>query len=804
MIKQHLKVFIRHFLKNKLYSVFSLISLIIALTACLLVIIYAHHEYSYDKFHKNYSNIYRILMTDSLESNLYAQVCYPVTNYAGLVSGIDNSVILYKSNLLVKNADQFISEDEVFYTEPSFFIIFNFDLVQGSPESLNTPGTIFISQSLALKLFSNTNNILGSKLQIKHKSGKLKTLIIKGVFEDFPENSHIQAEVLLSFKGIEGHFTKNSAFQWNNNSIYYYIRSSMDKTVIENRINNNIPKEIKTDNNLNFQLQPLSHVHLFSNSVQFNIEKDSILKELIISLGLTFLIVFISVANYIIYILSVANSRMGEIIIRRTIGASQKRLYKQILWESLFQIFLAIPFVALCMYWFIPYAEDYFNFQIHLENLWTISVFFIIGAMVMGLLAGSIVSSYMVFPSLKRVREILVQSGKAKFSGGVIITVLQLTLFVAVLIVLMTIQKQINFATNQSVVGFNYHNQISVRINNRKLLAHWTAFKEQLLKYPEIQNVAGCMSGQPAFSTQMAGFKWRYDENGRKYGYMKMGDLNAQDKAEFVEVFEKNNVSQDYFKALGVNKFRGRGFDASRNEQKNIIVNEAFIKKHQIKEPLNNTISFLDSEYTIIGIVNNFKTKSLFKDKGPIVFFYTDRYFNQMIIRYNSNKEELVLNRIHSVWNDFLPDTPMDYQYTNEVISNYYHKEKQWADFINFFAFLVLFIAMINLIGYSRLSFNHKEKAIGIRRVFGAGLNNIAVKLLTPYILYNLISLLLGTSIAFLFLDQWLANFSEKVSINLIRYVTALISVFIFTLGLVFINVKMAMNKNPAHIIRDE
>src|SRR6056297_3403122 len=132
MIQQHFKVFIRHFLKNKLYSVFYLISLVIALTTSLLVIIYAYHEYSYDKFHKNYSNIYRTLMTDSLKSNLYAQVCYPVTNYAGSISGVDNSVILYKSELLIKNADQYISEDEVFYTEPSFFNIFNFNLIQGS------------------------------------------------------------------------------------------------------------------------------------------------------------------------------------------------------------------------------------------------------------------------------------------------------------------------------------------------------------------------------------------------------------------------------------------------------------------------------------------------------------------------------------------------------------------------------------------------------------------------------------------------------------------------------------------------
>jgi len=803
MIQQHFKVFIRHFLKNKLYSVFSLISLVIALTAGLLVIIYAYHEYSYDKFHKNYSNIYRTLMTDSLKSNLYAKVCYPVTNYAGSISGVDNSVILYKSELLIKNADQYISEDEVFYTEPSFFNIFNFNLIQGSHESLNRPGSIFLSQRLALKLFSNTN-IVGKKLQIKYKSGKTRTHIIKGIFENFPDNSHIQAEVLLPFQDIQDHFTKNKAFQWNNNSIYYYIRTSLDKKVAENGINSSIPKEIKRDHNVHFQLQPLSHVHLFSNSVLFNIEKASIFKELIISLGLAFLIVFISVANYIIYILSVANSRMGEIIIRRTIGASQERLYKQVLWESLFQIFLALPLVALCIYWVFPYAEQYFDFQINMGNLWIISVLFITGALFMGLLAGSIVSSYMVFPSLKRVRDIFTQSGKLKFKGGAIITVLQLSLFVAVIIVLMTIRKQIDFATSQSVVGFNYHNQISLRVNNRKLISQWNSFKEKLLKYPEIQYVAGCMSGQPAFSTDMAGFKWKYDENGRKYGYMKMGDLNAQDKAEFVEVFEKNNVSQDYFKALGVNKLRGRGFDASRNERKNIIVNEAFIKKHQIAEPIDKTISFMDSKYTIIGIVNNFKTKSLFKNKGPIVFFHTDRYLNQIIIRYNSDKEQLVLDRIQSVWNDFLPDTPMNYQFTNEVISNYYHKEKQLADFINFFTLLALVITLLNLIGYSRLTFKNQEKAIGIRRVFGAGLNNIAGKLLTPYFLFSLISLLIGMSIAFLFLNHWLAYFRETVGVNHVELGIILISVVAITVGVVFINVKKVMNKNPAHIIRDE
>ena len=803
MIKQYLKLFFRLFAKNKRYSIFSLASLIIALTTCLIISIYADYEYSYDSFHKNNSKIYRVLVSDTLYGGDYAQICYPIVPLIKTIPEIENSVVIRPTELLVKNDIQFFREEKIFYTEPSFFDVFSFKLIEGDPEFLSEHGAVFVSISIAKKLFSNTD-VIGKDIVVKDLAGKENTLIIKGVFEEFPENSHIKANILISFKNIEGLYQGNGGFQWNNNSMYCYILSAVTSKNIEKKINNILPLDIKNNYNFRFNLQPLNKIHLFSDKIDLNIEKQSVFKQLIILLGIAVLIIILAVSNYIIYILVVANFRLKEIIIRRIIGASRLALFKQTLWESLFQILISFPIVILITFWLLPYIENYFQFKVDINRFINIAFVFSAGAFLIGLLSGLFVSIYTVFPSLDKLLELFKNLRSGKFSLVKILSFVQLSLFMTLLICLLSIQKQLNFVFDQKIIGFNYKNQISIKINDRKFIRQFPYFKDELLKFPEIQSVAACNSNQPAFSTKITGFKWNYAKDGKKYGYMKMGFLNEEDKAEYQDVFESNSISADYFKVLGINEFQGSEFSNDKNEGRNIIVNKAFVDKHQISEPLNKTIDFLDTKYTIIGIVNNFRTKSLFKEQSPIVFWYTDKYFRQVIIRYNSLDETLALNKIKLAWEKFLPDTPIEYQFTEDVIKNYYKKEKQLLQVIQFFAGFGIILTLVNLIGFSRLNFNNRKKEIGLRRIHGARFSNLFKLLLKPYVYYALISSVLGIFSAIYFMNYWFAQFNETTSLNFNEYIISIIGVTVLTLFVVSINIIFVIRVNMVEIIKHE
>jgi len=800
---QYLKVFFRHFLKNKIYSLFSLISLVIALTTCLIILIYAHHEYSYDKFHKNYDQIYRVLMSDSMKTTLYARIGYPVTDRLKELPEVDQSVIVNTTHLNIQVGDGFIKEEKVLYTQSSFFRIFDYDLLKGSPTSLDSPGNVFISETFADKL-SISKDILGRELSIKTPTGQKRTFTIAGVFKDFPDNSHLEAHILLSFSLMEPFYNRRRADNWDANNMYFYIRSERSQTHLEAKINQSLFEDINEMNNVSFSLQPLSRVHLFSNHIELHPEQDSVYKELLISLGIAFLVIFIAVANYVIYILSVANSRVREIILRKTLGADKRDLYGQIVWESLFQLIIALPLVGLATYLLVPYVETYFDFQFVLSELYRVFLIFLAAALFLGLLVGTLVSTYMILPSLGKIRAMFIQSSTMKIKGGHLITIVQLSLCIACIISLISIQKQLNFALNPHTVGFDYSNQVSLRVNNRQLISQWSAFKDELLKNPEITYVAASMTSPPSFSTDMAGFKWEYDKNGKKYGFLMTGHLTDKDKAEMDAIFEKNNVTADYFKALGINVLKGREFDASRNERKNIVVNEAFVKKHQIKDPLNRTIDFLDGRFKIIGVVNNYKTKSLFKDKSPVVFMHTKKYLRQIVIRYQSADPAAILDKIGATWDEFIPGTPLDYRFTEDVIQSYYKKERRLYEMVHFYALLAILLSVINLTGYSRLTFNNQEKEIGIRRVFGAGMVQVTKKLLKPYLAYLMVSMLIGVSISSFFLKHWFAQFSEHVDLAYLEYNYILAGIALFFMGLVFINIQVIMKKNPIRAIRYE
>ncbi len=803
MILHHLKLFFRYFVKHKIYSIFSLSSLVIALTICLIISIYVDYEYSFDNFHQNKSNIYRVLMSDTVYGGNCAQICHPITPLIKTIPDIKKSCVLSKTELLIGNDIQFFKAENVYYTEPSFFEIFSFKLINGAPQYLSEKGSVFISESIALKIFSTTN-VIGKDIVIKNLSGKSNSLLIKGVFEDFPENSHIKANVLISFKNIEERY-QDTNFQWDKNSVYCYILSGVASAeIIEKKINNSVPLEIKKDYNYKFNLQHLSRIHLFSDNIDLNIEKQSVFEQLIILLGIAILIIILSVTNYIIYILIMSNFRLKEFIIRRIIGASRFTLFKQTLCESFFQILISFPIVILVTFWLLPHIENYFQFKVDINRFIQIVFLFSLGSILIGFLSGLFVSTYIVFPNLDRLLGLFRNLRSGKFSLLKILSFVQLSLFMALLICLLSIQKQLNFVFDQKTVGFNYHNQISIKINDRKLIEQLPAFKEELLKNPEIDHVAYCMSNQPAFSTNLTGFKWSYDKNGKKYGYMKSGFLSDEDKAEYQDIFESNAISTDYFHTLGINQLQGREFAIDKNENRNIIVNNAFIDKYQISEPLNKTIDFLDTKYTIIGIVNNFRTKSLFKEQNPIVFWYSDKYFRQIIIRFNSINKKSALGKVELVWKKFLPDTPLEYQFTEDVINSYYKKEKQLLQFIHFFAGFGIVLTLFNLIGFSRLNFNNRKKEIGLRRILGAKADNLFKLLLKPYLYYTLISSLIGISVAIYFMDYWFAQFNETINLNYSEYLLSIIGITVFTLSVVSINIIIVIRVNMIEVIKYE
>lgn len=811
MFGNYLKFALRLSFKHKVYSIINILGLAIGIAACLLIILYVQDEMSYDKYNKNYENIYRVNTQGILGGEPFNAPFTPVPLAKQLLlefPEIENATrMLAGSHKLIRYENKRFSEKRFFYADSTFFEIFDIPLLKGSSETvLNKPNSVVMTEETALRYFGSENPI---GQIIKLDNGLDYT--VTGICENVPSNSHFHFDMIASLVTYE-EFSHGGT--WINLQLFTYIvlNDNANKKTLEKKFNDIIIKYIgpqlqeylgfsikdfdEAGQEYEYYIQPIRDIHLRSD-IDMELEAGGHITYIWIFLVIAICILLIASTNFMNISTARSAVRAKEIGMRKAIGAHRMSLVQQFLSESVLfavlALFIGLALVELLMHEFNTITGKQLNITLF-EN-WYLLPLLLVFAVILGLFAGSYPAYYLSSFSPIEVlrRNTQMRSKKSNLRSALVL--LQFTVSIILFIGTIIIYKQLNFMQSKEL-GFNKENVVVLR-RAYALSKKIDAFKGELSKNPSIisASLTNDVPGENASSS---------------ISFL----LPGRPKSELRPI---NFIvtDQDYLKTLGIEIIKGRYFsDSYPADSTSIVINEACVRVLELSDPLGKYLILPDLKDTIIniyckiiGVMKDYNYRSLHDDIKPIVCFpFKQNYWHvqYLAIKIKGNDIDNTLKYLEKQWNSFVDDQPFEYFFIEDRLNSLYASEKTTGRLFIIFSILAIFIACLGLYALATFTAEQKTKQIGIQKVLGASVSNIVFSLIREFTKWVLIANIIAWPVAYYFTDMWLSSFAFSTKINIwIFIIAAALALFIAVLTVSFQAFKAATS-SPVKAIKYE
>jgi len=758
MFKNYLKTTLRFLKQNKLFAGINILGLSLALSASFIILLYVINELSYNTDFKNRKQIYRALITFSDSKMTQPGVPYVLTSemkndfpqveYAAPIRNL--------RGFKLKKNDEFISIWRAASTNSDIFNIFDIPLTGSKENILYDPNSIALSKKQAQKFFPDENPV--GKEIIGIVGGKEQLFMVKGVFDDFPVNSSIQADCFVNTKWSIDEINKNfgvtnADVNWDLSfwGTWVLLKEKANLEVVNEQFRATEAKNIRKDYPRTFSLQSLSDVYLHSAGI-VNAGRIGNIKNIRIFSAIAFLIILVAAFNYIILSTAVSSGRSKEIAIRKTNGASIKSIKKQMLGESVFLLFIILPMAVELALLAKPYAEELFQTKLHIihSNLITYILIYLLLALIIGLFSGLYTSTYLSRLNVIGVLKNNTVSGKRKpVLRSTLITV-QLVIFCSFISGTLIIRAQYKYALNKDL---GYQNKNILLVDMGSNFKKYEAFINSVNSFPEVKSAAETMMALPTSNSGIAAIP------------------NFQDPSKIVKI-EALPVDFNFIETMGIQVLKGRSFSEEFGSDLNnsILLNEKAVKDLGIEDPVGKLIE----GKTIIGVVNDFNLHSIRTDIPPLFIYLTDRrYIEQVAINYMPNKLDVLLPKIENEWKAIAPQSSFQYQTIGDVIKEIYASEKNLNVIVSISTLFSLLIAAFGLFALTMFIARTRTKEIGIKKVFGSTEKSIIYSFLKENFIMVVIASIIAIPVTYYFMNRWLSNFSYKVAINFWFFVVA-------------------------------
>ncbi|MGE0589043.1 MAG: ABC transporter permease [Cyclobacteriaceae bacterium] len=753
MLTNYLKIAIRNLYRYKGFSFIAVSGLTLGMTCCLAIFLFVRDELSYDQYHQNKENIYRLATSFGDSYGAYdgiAKVHGPWGPTAVVeLPQVENMTRFVPAgqNLFQKGDSRFY-ENKGFITDSTVFDIFDFEFVAGKPSSaLTHPDAIVISESLAKKYFGSLNAI-GQTLTIENS----REASVTGVLKDVARNSHFTFDYLLPMVGYN-HPQKDSWEQWNQFYTYLLLRPDADPALVANRfrdlLGNHVSRE--TVESLQPFLQPLTSIHLHSNLFrEINANSDITYVYIFAAIGL--LVLIISSINFINLTTARALTRMKEVGVRKSNGALRSQLTLQYLSETVVISFVALIFALGLLAIMLPSFNLLTGKQLTFSLL--VEPQFVSVALGICLLVGFLSGSYPAL-YLARLKPSDVLKGKTKTGTRQVVrqglVVLQFAISIFLIVAAITIYQQLEFIQSKKL-GFNPSELITIPIQSGVLREKSETVKNELLKLSAIESVS-ISGGQPG------GSDWGIpvQPEGIDPDQVPSSRVLAVD-SEFVPTFEIELSS-------------GRNFSKDiASDTAAYLINEEAARQLGWDNPLSKTISMPAVGRVpgpVVGVVKDFHFRSLKEKIGPVVLFIPPtNWFSMYTVRVRSEQMADGIEGINKVFSQFDPAHPLTYSFFDESYGQLYDAERRLGKLVGLFTGIGIFVACLGLFSLAAFMIEQRTKEIGIRKVMGASAQSISYMLTSDLIKLVLTGFLIATPIGYYVMQNWLGNFQYKIDLS--------------------------------------
>lgn len=819
MFKKVLVITIRNLLKNKVFTAVNIFGLAIGMAACFAILQYVRFEMSYDRFHKNADSIYRVILEidhvryraanhsaagPTLKRDFPEVVEYARAAHQSIM--ITNQVAWsYTDN---KGETKVFNLENAYFVDTSFLTMFSFPFIYGDPASvLRNPDDIAISRSVWQKFFG-TENPLGKQLKINSRW----PLIVRGVFEDIPENSSMQFDVLVRLQ--LGSY--NESWIWPGFYTFIKLDSLADPQKLQskmpdfcNKYFGDIMKKFNMSNS--FILQPLNDIHLKSPELTEERAVLGNINTVYFLAVIAALILVIALINYINLSTAKSIEREKEVGLKKVTGASRKQLIFQFLFESALINIIALILSVILLVIFLPAFNHLTGKNIGssdlILNLFRQADFWI--SLIIIYLAGSFLAG--IYPAfvLSGLRPITMLKGshqpsKAGITYRKILVGFQFFISLALIAGTLIVYKQVMFMRNQRL-GFDKDQIIIIKspaVIDSTVFTKLNVLRNELKRNPKIENFAT--------STQIPG-EW----------ISNLDNIRSVDK-DTKDAFTCHfySIDNEFLSTYGVELVTGRNFKNNEYSRvfdlKNInpvIVNEETVKRLGFSNPQESISKRITYKYgntenvisEIIGVVKNFHQRSLKENYDPLLFHslpgYSVKYFSVRCIPGNTYES---VEYLRNLYNKVFPGNYFEYFFLKDYFDDQYRTDNQFGRVFATFTVIAIIIAFMGLFGLITYIISTRTKEIAIRRVFGSSVKEILVLFAWDFVILILIAGIIAFPCVYYLGSTWLNNFTFKTEIDLIIFVIPIMILLTITLLTTSIQTIKTSYINPADTIKCE
>jgi len=783
MIAHYLKIAFKNLWNNKKYSAINILGFGFSLSIFLAIILFVIHEYSFDRYHANSKNIFRLMDSQETSSEIdYRVRDILLNNFAG----VEN--VCYFSG---EPADWPISSENEGYNvkglasvHSSFFEMFDTEFIYGNAKiPFQNLNSAIITESLAEKVFGKINPV-GKELLLMGNF----PIIVTGVIRDFPANSSFVAQMIVNAENDDFKFSfscedyeDESTHRW---PFQVYIQKSKDtdQTSLLETINGNI--ESLQPYVKEAGLLPLTDMYLQDPTPGESIKRGNPgLLKLLFTIALIILI--LAIINYINLTLAQQQRRNKEVGIRKTIGASSGNIIKQFILEGIIVVLIAFGLSLLIFEIASPLINNLFKVPLSALDLLPFPTSGIVLTIV--ILIGLFTGFYpaMIFASFNPI-NILGRNPSTKGSRNYsrnFLTVFQFAVSIALIFCAIVIWKQIDYSKHKDL-GFQ---------------------KDQLLKIPLPPHV------DPAVKNMSVGFVNEL----RQYSGIKNVTASRGVPGEVVlhmgsGIEGKNkgiaiiSVDSTFLETFGMEIIQGRGF-LSGDHGKACLLNKTAMEYFEW-EDLENKVynNGREKGYEVVGVVNDFHISSIHDIIEPTALLFDTRDMTQVSLSVGGGEIGKTMDYIRRSWKTHLPEFPLNYDFYDDWFNTMYEKEERFGKIISYFTVLGIVISCIGIFGLAIFNAERKTKEIGIRKVNGASVKNILAILTREYFLWILLAFIMATPLAYYIMDTWLQGFAYRTDISWwIFPLAGLSALLIAWLSVIWHSLKAA-KRNPVETLRYE
>ncbi|GAB4029114.1 ABC transporter permease [Spirosoma jeollabukense] len=796
MFLNYIKIAWRNLIRNKTYSLLTLLGLAGGMTCAMLLWLYVYDELSFDRYHTNAATIYRLnvyVKWGDNELNMGVSSAPMGPTLRQEFSEIKNIVrIIPSHDLLVRVGEKALYAKDFIYADSTLFSFFDYSFIDGNPRTaLLQPNNIILTQKMALALFGRTNGLLGKVIRVKNEH----PLTVTGIIQDPPANHHLRFEAVLPY--LNRQLNEVNLDKWDSfgTATYVLLQSnnavrSLDrkmpafyKKYIAQAIGDATGKGVTFD----IRFQPLTDMHLHSSHLMGE-EKGSNIAYVYTFSAIGLFILLIAIVNYVNLATARSTARAKEIGVRKAIGSQQTQLIGQFLTESTLLSFLALVVSLLLVQGLLPLFNDVAakNLFIDLWNVQTMGV--LVGfSLLIGLASG-------LYPAflLARFKPVTVLKGTFTNSGSGILlrqllVVFQFTISIVMIVGTLVVYQQLQYMRHTQL-GFNQEQVLVLPLKTPAIQQTAKVLKDKLLQNPAIKGVSltnGSVGG---------------DINDKSTFSFYVGGKEQSISTEYF------SVDQDFVSVLQIGLKEGHNFSTElvNDSTDAVLVNEAMLKRLGWKNRTAGLIELDTKRIPIAGVIRDFHMRSLHNKIEPLVLVLHQARGDKLLVRLTPQNVPGALTYIRGIYERVNPNQPFDYTFLDQTFAQQYRADERKGNLFLGFSAMAIFIACLGLFGLATFTAEQRRKEIGVRKVLGASATSLIALLSKDFLKLVFIALVLGTPLAYFAMKRWLADFAYRVELDWWLFALAgLLAVGIAFFTVSFQSIRAAL-VNPVKSLRSE